>query len=103
MRMMFHTDLFRKTFRPADLIIAFPEIKSYGKGFLISKIGGDIAGIYAAGKKTADFDIADFMNTDRIFKGFFDPINRFLFGKLVIRFKGSLKIAGSFDLTVTVP
>ena len=91
------------TFCKIDFVIFFSKIKPNRKGFLSRKISGNIAGIHAAGKETANLNVTDFMSIHRIRKYFFNFVNSLCFGHVILRFEHGFPIASSGYFSVFVP
>ena len=79
------------------------EVKADSEGLLIGKIGRNVAGINAAGQKTAHFNVTDLVGVDGILKGGFDLVHRFLLRHIFVRLEGRFKVSCYLYFAVTVP
>ena len=103
MSVVLHADLFAQPFRPADFVVFLSEIEAHRKGFLICEVGGNIAGVHAAGEKAAHLHIADLMGIDAFLKYLFNFIHRLFFRQAFIWVEPCFPIPGGLHLAVTVP
>ena len=98
-----YADFLGKALGPVDFIVFLAEVKAHGKGLLVGEIGGNIAGIYAAGQEAAHFHVADLVGVDGFLKDLFDLVHCLFLGHGLIGVEHGLPVPGGGDFAVLIP